>query len=216
MARDSREFTATAVRRAAEDGITQFLDLGCGYPPRRGTAIHDIARSVTPAARVAHVDIDQDAAAYSSWRYHHELGLQGISVTCADLRDAGAVLAAPEVRAVISPAGPLRVVGAMTLHFMAPADAAAAAAAYMARCAPGSILAATVSRNDDPVRWEQVSAAWSASTGTPIFNFTRAGFAGLEIAVAPVAGPRGSVHVLGGAGRKPAHYPVPPPLRPGS
>jgi hypothetical protein len=53
MARDNREFTGRAVARAAREGIAQFLDLGSGYS--LGTEIHDIARTMKPAASAAGV-----------------------------------------------------------------------------------------------------------------------------------------------------------------
>ena len=50
IARANRRFVARAVRYMAGQGIAQFVDLGSGLPAR--PAVHDIARSVVPSARV--------------------------------------------------------------------------------------------------------------------------------------------------------------------
>ena len=44
MARANRDFLTAAVRRAAQAGIGQFLDLGAGLPTR--PAVHHTAREV--------------------------------------------------------------------------------------------------------------------------------------------------------------------------
>ena len=56
LARANRDFLTAAVRRAAEAGIGQFLDLGAGLPTR--PAVHHTAREVNEAARVAYIDND--------------------------------------------------------------------------------------------------------------------------------------------------------------
>jgi len=209
MAADSRDFTARAVTWAAREGVTRFLDLGCGYPRPPGAGIHDIARAVNPAAAVAYADIDEDVAHYSSWVYGEERKLEGVTATCADLRDPAAVLAAPGVREVIDLTAPVCVTAGAALHFMPADQAAEVTAGYMARLPARSILVATAGRVDDAGRWELVRAEWEAATGTGLWNFTRGEFAalfgGLEIVMVPgpVAGPRGAAHVLGGAARKP-------------
>src|SRR5271170_1601494 len=46
LARQSRLFLARAVQWLAEQGVTQFLDLGCGLPTGQNT--HEIAQAVHP------------------------------------------------------------------------------------------------------------------------------------------------------------------------
>ena len=61
MGADSRLFTVRAVSwAAAEQGISQFIDLGAGLPP--GASVHEMAGAVRPGARVAYVDHDEEAA----------------------------------------------------------------------------------------------------------------------------------------------------------
>jgi hypothetical protein len=210
MARDARLFAARAVRDAAAAGISQFLDLGCGYPPEDPgiVPLHETARAVNAAASVAYVDVDEDVAGLATWEYLTSGKLEGISVTCADLRDVTGVLRDERLRLVIFPGQPVAVVASMVFHFMAPEQAAAAAAGYMRALAPGSLLIATTARNDDALRWGQVRDEWEQRTGQRIWNYTQDEFAalfgGLEPEVLPgPAGPHGLLYALAGTGRKP-------------
>jgi S-adenosyl methyltransferase len=53
---DNRAFLARAVRFLAGQGITQFLDIGSGLPA--AGPVHEVARQVHLAARVAYADLD--------------------------------------------------------------------------------------------------------------------------------------------------------------
>src|ERR1700684_278655 len=64
LARSNRKFVAAVVRRAADAGITQFLDLGAGLPTE--PAVHHTARAVNEDARVAYVDNDPVAVNHAS------------------------------------------------------------------------------------------------------------------------------------------------------
>jgi hypothetical protein len=54
--RDNRQFLARAATWAAENGIRQFIDVGCGMPTVPNT--HQSAQGVAADARVAYIDID--------------------------------------------------------------------------------------------------------------------------------------------------------------
>jgi hypothetical protein len=54
--RENRHFLARATRWAASQGISQFIDLGCGMPTAPST--HGSARAVIPEPHVAYVDND--------------------------------------------------------------------------------------------------------------------------------------------------------------
>src|SRR5215469_12802393 len=56
MARENRQFLGRAVRYVAEQGVSQFIDIGACLPTALNT--HDIARRVNPNAKVAYVDND--------------------------------------------------------------------------------------------------------------------------------------------------------------
>src|ERR1700724_2889457 len=51
VTRENRQFLARAVMWAAQQGIRQFVDLGCGMPTAPNT--HQSARAVAAATRVA-------------------------------------------------------------------------------------------------------------------------------------------------------------------
>jgi S-adenosyl methyltransferase len=63
FARLNRAFLHRAVRFAARQGVSQFLDVGAGLPTRE--SVHEVARTVHPAARIAYVDNDPVVAAHS-------------------------------------------------------------------------------------------------------------------------------------------------------
>ena len=67
---ENRYFLARAVSWVAEQGITQFVDLGAGAPVQKARAgvlqdIHVTAQAASPAARVAYVDDDPVVLAHS-------------------------------------------------------------------------------------------------------------------------------------------------------
>ena len=55
--RDNRQFLARAATWAAQNGIRQFIDIGCGMPTTPNT--HQSAQAVAADARVAYIDIDR-------------------------------------------------------------------------------------------------------------------------------------------------------------
>jgi hypothetical protein len=59
----NRAFLRRAVRFLARDGIRQFIDLGAGLPS--AGAVHEIARTIDPSARVAYVDSDPVVVAHA-------------------------------------------------------------------------------------------------------------------------------------------------------
>src|SRR5579872_862681 len=144
LVRHNREFICGAVGRAAAAGISQFLDLGSGLPAH--PAVHEAARQVIPDARVCYVEIDPVAARHGQVLLAQGEGLAAVQ---ADLTEPDAVLANPQVQAVIDMSRPVAVIMAAVLHFL-PADAAAAVCAqYMSRAVPGSWLIVSSGHYED-------------------------------------------------------------------
>ncbi|MGY2126408.1 SAM-dependent methyltransferase [Nocardia gipuzkoensis] len=56
VAVQSRQFLVRAVRYLAEQGVRQFIDIGCGLPTMWNT--HEVAQAAAPDARVVYVDND--------------------------------------------------------------------------------------------------------------------------------------------------------------
>ena len=132
--RSNRAFLGRAVRYCQSQGVTQFLDLGSGIPTVGN--VHEVARLTEPGARVAYVDNEGVAAACSA-----ELlaGDPLATITCVDLRDPDAVLAAPGVADLLDLSQPVALLTVAVLHFLSDADhPAAVAARYRARLVPGS------------------------------------------------------------------------------
>ena len=157
IAKANRAFQARAVAFAAAQGITQFIDLGAGLPTAPAT--HQSARAVAPAARVAYVDNDSVVIAHSRalLAVDHK-----IAVIPADIADAGSVLTSPGVASVIDLTQPVCVLLVSVLHFLPPAQADLAVAAYRQAMAPGSylVISAGTSTGTDPGLIESLQAAY--------------------------------------------------------
>jgi hypothetical protein len=93
MARANRAFVVTAVTRAAQTGVTQFLDLGAGLPAH--PAVDEAVPEVSPGARVAYVGSDPMVVSHARALLASR---PGVAAAAADLPGAAAVLAAPAAR----------------------------------------------------------------------------------------------------------------------
>ncbi len=177
LVRENRAFVTRAVSWAARQGTGQFIDLGAGLPAC--PAVHQAARTVLPAARVAYVDADSVVLSHARALLATS---DGVTAVAADLRDPGAVLADPPLRAVIDLARPVCVILGAVLHFMDAGAARAVTAGYARVVAPGSCLVISVASVDDEslgkqLAQEYTAAAWHNHTPADVTSF----FAGLEL-----------------------------------
>ncbi|MFF3846950.1 SAM-dependent methyltransferase [Streptomyces sp. NPDC002328] len=135
----NRAFLRRAVRYAAGEGITQFLDVGSGIPTFGN--VHEVARAAAPGARVVYVDHDPVAVA------HSQAVLEGdadTGVVAADLRKPREILASPQVEQLLDLERPVALLLVAILHFVEDEDDPYAAVAELARAlAPGSLLVLT-------------------------------------------------------------------------
>ncbi|WP_370591208.1 SAM-dependent methyltransferase [Saccharopolyspora montiporae] len=135
-AQANRAFLGRAVRHlATEHGIDQFLDLGSGVPTKGN--VHEIAHQVDQRARVAYVDHEAVAVAHARRML---AGHERVTVTRADARDPGAVLAAPGVAGLLDFRRPVAVLAVAILEVIGDVDAGELTAAYRNACVPGSAL----------------------------------------------------------------------------
>ncbi|MFI9561435.1 SAM-dependent methyltransferase [Nonomuraea endophytica] len=88
-AQANADFVLRAVAAAADAGITQFLDLGCGFPRDDRQTVATVARQRRPQARVVYVDNDPMVACHGRALL---AGPQGAWLVEADARDVPAVL----------------------------------------------------------------------------------------------------------------------------
>ncbi|MGK5682003.1 SAM-dependent methyltransferase [Actinoplanes sp. URMC 104] len=159
--RFNRQFLAEAVRLAAEAGIEQYLDLGCGIPSDGDG--YDVARRLRPRSRIVGVDLEPVAFVHGRRRV---AGDPNADVLHADVLDAAGVLASPPVRDLIDPARPVCLLLVSVAHFIPDtARLSAALDAYRTAVAPGSLLAIThACRKESSPRVEQVRRVYSNTT----------------------------------------------------
>ncbi|WP_285591285.1 SAM-dependent methyltransferase [Actinomycetospora sp. NBRC 106378] len=148
----NRDFLRRAVEFCCARGIRQFLDLGSGIPTVGN--VHEVARRHDPDVRVAYVDIEPVAIAYS----REVIGDDPlVTVTRADLRRPQDVLAAPGVAGLLDRSAPVAVLAVASLHYVAPEDGlTAVVAAYRAALVPGSAF--VMSHGSDDVDDEDAAA----------------------------------------------------------
>jgi O-methyltransferase involved in polyketide biosynthesis len=147
VARANRSFVTRAVRYLADQGITQFLDIGSGLPASPN--VHETARSITPGARVVYVDRDPAVLAYA----RALLAVDGnVGVVAGDVRDPARLLRAVAGIGVIDGIRPTGVLLTSLLHFLTAAEADAAVAMLREWMAPGSylVISAGTSSGTDP------------------------------------------------------------------
>jgi S-adenosyl methyltransferase len=156
----SREFIGRAVRYlAGQAGVDQFLDLGAGLPA--APVVHEVARQVSPAARVAYVDYDPVVVSHGNAL----LAKPGVAIVArGDLRRPAELLAMPEIRAHLDFSRPVAVLMVSVLQFIADADDPyAVVTAVRAALAPGSFLVLSHVSADlmaDPQAARRVVAAY--------------------------------------------------------
>lgn len=136
--RANRAFLQRVVRYLAARGVRQFLDIGSGIDTTGGN-VHEIAEQAIPGARTVYAD--RDPAAVAEGRKILE-GSKRAVVIHADLRDPAAILADPELCAMLDLAEPVAIMLVAVLHFVTDADDPyRIAAALRDAAAPGSYLA---------------------------------------------------------------------------
>jgi SAM-dependent methyltransferase len=147
IARANRAFMSRAVRFLADQGITQFLDLGSGLPASPN--VHEAARTVSPGARVVYADHDPVVLAHARALLTVD---DKVGVAAGDIRDPGSIFAGAACTGVIDISQPAGVLLISVLHFLTAAEADAAVAAVRERMAPGSylVISAGTSTGTDP------------------------------------------------------------------
>ena len=99
--RENRQFLARATGWAAGQGISQFIDLGCGMPTTPNT--HQSAQAVDREAHVAYVDTDPVVLAHL--RALAANGNPSVTVIDGDVREVDVILGAISPRHRPLPAG---------------------------------------------------------------------------------------------------------------
>ena len=169
--RENRHFLARATRWAASQGISQFIDLGCGMPTAPNT--YGSAQAVIPEPHVAYVDNDPVVLAHL--RALAAKGNPGVTVMDGDVREVAATLAA--VRAGVDLSRPACLLMGALLHFFPPDAARDLVAGYVAALAPGSYVVLSVGRGDGDAA-DRGFAAYSSGGAARSYNHSVADFTG--------------------------------------
>ena len=202
--RENRQFLARATRWAAENGISQFIDLGCGMPTVPNT--HQTAQAVTPGAHVAYVDID--AVVLAHLRALAAQGNPDVTVIDGDVREVAAILDA--IGPGIDLTRPACLSMGALLHFFPPDDARDLVARYVAALAPGSYVVLSVGRADGDEE-SRGFGTYSSAGAAQVYNHSVAEFTGFFGRLTLV--PPGVIDAR--EWHPDDDQPVPPPPRPG-
>jgi hypothetical protein len=181
LARANRAFAIRATRALAEAGVSQFLDLGTGFPT--WPSVHEAARQADPAARVVYVDHDPVV-------YVHNAALLAaddrVAAVQADIRQPAAILGHPEVTRLIDFAAPVGVLCVAVLHLVPDSEQPAGIVArYRDAMSAGSFLVLSqFASESDPAAMAELRGV---AAGTPVQTYFRpraaiqAFFAGFEL-----------------------------------
>ncbi|MEV0227722.1 SAM-dependent methyltransferase [Streptomyces sp. NPDC050704] len=135
----NRAFMRRAVRFAADEGITQFLDIGSGIPTFGN--VHEVAQGARPGAHVMYVDHDPVAVAHSKAVLN---GNEHADVVTADLRKPQEILGNSQVQRLIDLNQPVALLLVAILHFVENEDDPYGAVAELRDAlAPGSLFIVT-------------------------------------------------------------------------
>jgi hypothetical protein len=144
LALANRAFLRRAVRFAARQGISQFLDLGSGLPT--SPSVHECAREVMPGARVAYVDHDPIVVTHNDALLATR---DGVITVRGDVREPDAVLGHDALRGCLDFGRPIAVLLLSVLHFISgDEDAPGIVARFRERMAPGSYLVVSIGTSD--------------------------------------------------------------------
>jgi S-adenosyl methyltransferase len=140
-ARANRDFMHRSTRFLAETGIDQFLDVGTGIPTSPN--LHEVAQSVTPAARIVYVDNDPIVLTHAQALLTSRP--EGATAYLeADLTEPEAILSSPVLAETLDLTRPIALSLNAVLHFVAEGRPGLSAQQIVERLkdalAPGSAL----------------------------------------------------------------------------
>ena len=183
-ARENRGFLGRAVRfLAADAGIRQFLDIGCGLPTAGN--VHEVAQAVAPSSRVVYIDNDSMVVAHARALLASAPPGRTAYIQ-ADLRWPDKILASPVVRSVLDFSQPIALMLVGVLHFLTDEDKPdEVVGALLDALPPGSYLAAShLTAEHEPLVAAGQQVYREAGVSMPTRDadqFARLAFAGLEM-----------------------------------
>lgn len=134
----NREFHQRAARWIVGQGVTQFVDIGCGLPTEENT--HEAVCQVQPLARVAYMD--NDPVVVSHGQALLVRGSDRVAVMAGDIRDPQTIIERLRGWPHVDLDEPIGVLLTAVMHFIADdEDPWAIVALLISALAPGSYLA---------------------------------------------------------------------------
>lgn len=182
LARANRYFLMRAVLLMADQGITQFIDLGTGIPT--SPSVHELARAIHPAAHVLYVDNDLVVTTHNRALLATNDGVLAIH---ADIRDPDSILNSTELAELIDFSQPVGVLFVAVMHFIEDRDSPdSIVRAFTSRMIPGSYLAVSHITSDgtDDSAMAAIRDVYANASASAIFRTEaqiRALFRDLEI-----------------------------------
>ncbi len=168
LAVQARQFQARAVSYAAQQGICQFLDVGCGLPTAPNT--HETAQAIQPDARVVYADNDAQVLSHARNLLARSSGV----LACAgDLNYPAEILYDWRIRRFLDFGQPVCLILAMTMHFQPPGQAGKITAELIAGIPPGSFVIMSVVGGDTELG-EDMARTYTAA---PVYNHGPGGLA---------------------------------------
>ena len=147
---ENRKFNGRVVAYlAAERGIRQFLDIGCGLPADPNT--HEVAQKIDPTCRVLYVDNDLLTCVHGRalLTYRGDAMYGRTDCLCGDLRQSDDLLHHPELPDTLDLRQPVGVLISAVLQFITDDENPyQAVAVLMQGMASGSYLALTHGTGD--------------------------------------------------------------------
>jgi hypothetical protein len=140
----ARRFLRRAVRALVDEGMRQFIDIGCGLPTQGNT--HQILQEIAPGYRLVCVDNDPVVAAHAATVF----GIGGPSrILLADARDPDAMMDDPVITSTIAPDEPVGLILHSVLAVIPEDDIADhIVQRLLARVASGSLVLLTHAVSD--------------------------------------------------------------------
>lgn len=165
FARENRQFMNRAVRYlAAEEGVSQFLDIGSGMPTAPN--VHEVAQEVLPESRVVYVDYDPLVISHA--RALLRSNPRGkVTYLHADATDPRKIIT--EAAKVLDLTRPVAVLLIAVLHFVPDEwDPGAIIGALLKPLPSGSFLVATqITDEHDPETIAAAAEVYRKGTGRP-------------------------------------------------
>ena len=193
----NRGFHQRAAKWIAEQGVSQFVDIGSGLPTVGNT--HEVVQKVIPGARVIYVDNDPMVAEHGERLLAED---QSTRLICADLRDPDSILDHPDLKELIDFSRPVGLLFTAVIMFVSDSsDPWSLVGRYVDALAPGSYLALSHLTDDykPPVTTERFRAVFDQATEQLHFR-SREGiarfFAGLDM-VPPYEGAKPAICYTG-------------------